>query len=84
VVMLGLANIAQANPARRGDVVTGLTDLLRRAATADARANAYIVHVLDRLEAVEARKVILAAFEQGKIEERIISPGSLRILASRA
>jgi hypothetical protein len=83
VVMLGLANIAQVNPGRRGDIVTRLTDLLRRAATADAKANAYTVHVLDRLEAVEAREVIVAAFEQGKVDEKIIDPSSLRILARR-
>jgi hypothetical protein len=83
VVMLGLANIAQANPERRGDIVTGLTDLLRRAATANARANAYIVHILDRLGAVEAKKVIVAAFEQGKIDERIVDPRSLKMLDRR-
>jgi hypothetical protein len=80
VVMLGLANIAGANPGRRLGIVDELTGLLRRASVDDTQANAYLVHILDKLEAYEAAEVIADAFEQDKVEEEIISLESVSIL----
>jgi len=80
VVMLGLANIAGANPGRRSGIVDELTGLLRRASADDAQANAYLVHILDKLEASEAAEVIADAFEQDKVEEEIIGLENVSLL----
>jgi hypothetical protein len=80
VVMLGLANIAVANPRRRSGIIDELAGLLRRASADDAQANAYLVHVLDKLEAYEAAEVIAHAFEQDKVEEKIVGLESVSIL----
>jgi len=72
VVFLGLASIAENYRERRGAVVDGLARLLRDAAVDDVQANAYIVYILDRMEAVEAADAIAAAFDEGKVDERII------------
>jgi hypothetical protein len=80
VVMLGLTNIAQANPKQRPGIVDRLTHLLRSAPADDAEANAYLVHVLDSLKATEAVEVIVEAFEQDKVDERIVGLDSLDIL----
>ncbi|MBU0491438.1 MAG: hypothetical protein KKB13_06275 [Chloroflexi bacterium] len=80
IVFLGLRAIAEAHPGRRLDIVQGLAGLLQRAPAQDAQANAYLVHTLERLHAVEAAEVISAAFEQGKIDLRIIGPDSTDFL----
>ncbi len=80
VVMLGLARIAETNPERRPAVADRFARLLRQASVDDARANAYLVHVLDSLEATEAVEVIVEAFEQDKVDERIVGLESLDIL----
>lgn len=74
VVFLGLAFIAENYHKRRADVVSGLAQLLRDASADDAEANAYIVHVLDRLQAIEAADTIAEAFQQGKVDESIVQP----------
>jgi hypothetical protein len=80
VVMLGLSKIAVAHPGRRLDIVTKFTHLLHQASADDTKANAYLVHVLNRLGAIEAADVIIAAFEQGKVDEKIFGPENLDIL----
>jgi len=80
VVMLGLKNIAEADPQRRPDIVGRLGRLLRRASADDAEANAYLVHVLNRLEATEFAEIIVGAFKQGKVDERIITLEDVGIL----
>jgi hypothetical protein len=80
VVMLGLKKITETEPQRRPDVVNGLARLLSQASADDAEANAYLVYVLNRLEATEVAEVIVEAFEEGKVNERIISPGDVGIL----
>lgn len=80
VVMLGLSKIAVANPERRSNVVEKLTRLLHQASADDGEANAYLVYVLNLLRAVEAADVVTAAFEQGKVSERIIEPENVDIL----
>jgi hypothetical protein len=80
VVMLGLKNIAEADPQRRPDIVRGLARLLRQASADDAEANAYLVHILNRLEATEGAEVITRAFEQGKVDERIMTLEDVGIL----
>ena len=80
IVMLGLANIAEANPKRWSSIIGKLTDLLRHASADDAEANAYIVYLLERLEATEAADAIVDAFEQGKVDTKIIDLESVSIL----
>ena len=80
VVMLGLMNIAKANPGRRSGAVGKLAGLLQRSSADDTKANAYIVHILNRLEATEAAETIAEAFEQGKVDRRIVDPESISIL----
>jgi hypothetical protein len=74
VVLLGLAFIAENHRKRRARIVDRLARLLQDASVDDATANAYIVHVLDRLQAVEAADVISEAFEHGKVDESIVAP----------
>ncbi len=57
-----------------------MADLLYRAPADDATANGYIVHILDRMEAVEAGEAILDAFEQDKVDSKIIQPGDVDFL----
>ena len=80
VAMLGLANIAETNAARRSSIVSRLAHLLRSASVDDAEANAYIVHALDRLKAAETAEVIVEAFEQGKVDEKIVDLASVSVL----
>ena len=80
VVMLGLFNIVQVHPNRRSGTVARLTDYLRHAAAEDDKANAYLVYILDRLEATEAAETIVQAFEQGKVDERIVNLESVKVL----
>lgn len=74
IVMLGLATITEAHPDRRSDIIAGLVRVLQHAFADDAEANAYIVHVLYCMQAVEAKQAIFEAFEQGKVDESIIQP----------
>lgn len=80
VAMLGLMKISQANPRRRSDIVNKFARLLRQATADDAEANAYLVHVLDRMEAVEAADVVSEAFGQDKVDTRIVQPYDLDLL----
>jgi len=45
--------------------------------------NGYIVFVLNRMKAVEARETIAAAFEQGKVATNIMQPGDVDFLDIR-
>lgn len=74
IVLLGLKGIAETHSERRTDVVDGLICLLQRAPVEDTTANAYVVHILWRLRAVEAREAISEAFELDKIDPSIVQP----------
>ncbi|MEW5871448.1 MAG: hypothetical protein AB1894_19400 [Chloroflexota bacterium] len=47
----------------------------------DEKVNAYLIIVLDRMRAVEARKEIAAAFAQGRVAANIIGPEHVELLA---
>lgn len=81
IAMAGLREQAAQRRSRRRDVIRGLTSRLRDAPADDQVANAYIVHVLDALDANEAADVIAAAFEADKIDHSIIGPRALKMLA---
>ena len=72
VVLQGLAAISEKHPDRRQEIVGRMADLLRRAPAADSEANAYIVHILTELRAVELRDLIAESFEQGKVDTEIV------------
>jgi hypothetical protein len=74
IVLLGLTTIAETHFERRTDVVNGLIRLLQRAPVDDATANAYVVHILRRMQAIEAREAISEAFELDKVDTSIIQP----------
>jgi hypothetical protein len=74
IVLLGLKGIAETHSKRRTDVVNGLIHLLQRAPVDDAEANAYVVYILRRMQAIEAREAISEAFELDKVDTSIIQP----------
>lgn len=80
IVLLGLALVAENYAGHREPVVNRLAGLLQGASAEDREANAYVVHVLRRLQAVEAADVIAEAFEQGKVDDSIIAPYDLEFL----
>ena len=81
IAMEGLRQQVEQRPSRRKAVVNGLAARLRDAPTDDQVANAYIVHILDALDADEAADVIAAAFEADKIDLYIVDPDDLDMLA---
>jgi hypothetical protein len=80
IVLLGLAAIAEQHLGRRLETVRRLADLLQQAPAGDAEANSYIVHVLDRLQGIEVRAAIIAAFREGKVDLEIICPEDVGFL----
>lgn len=80
LVFLGLGFMAQNHRPQRAHIVDGLARLLQDAPMDDAEANAYIVHVLDRLDARETAAIISEAFEEGKIDERVVAPYDVEFL----
>ncbi len=74
IILMGLKRMAEAHPERRPDIIDRMANLLRRAPADDATANGYIVHILDRMQAVETHDIIFEAFEQDKVDPKIIQP----------
>lgn len=83
IALKGLGRIAEAHPRRWPEIVMGMADLLRRGPVDDATANGYIVYMLDRMEAIEAREAILDAFEQDKVDPKIMQPYDVDFLNGR-
>ncbi len=77
VSIAGLQAIADQYPVRRPPIVQGLIARLQAAPVDDQRINAYLVHTLDDMHAHEAHEAIMAAFEAGKVDTRIITPGDI-------
>ena len=74
LALRGLSRIAEMHPQCRLEIINRMADLLHHAPADDATANGYIVHVLYRMQAVEAREAIFDAFEQGKVDPKIMQP----------
>jgi hypothetical protein len=72
IVLNGLAAIAQAQPQSWPDIVTALINWLQKAPAADATVNGYLVFILNRMKAIEAREAIATAFEQDRVDTRIM------------
>lgn len=80
VALKGLQLIAQRYADRRSTIVQGFMDRLDAHSADDAELNAYIVHMLNQIDAVEARDAIARAFEQGKIDTTIMTPDDVDML----
>jgi hypothetical protein len=80
IVSMGLRAIAEAHPDRKMGIVDKMGQLLEHASADDATANAYIVHVLDRMQAFGASESIIDAFEQDKVDLDIVQPEDIRFL----
>jgi hypothetical protein len=72
--------MAEAHPDRRPDIVDALARHLQRANADDAEVNAYIVYILNRMQAVEASDAIVEAFEQEKVDTSIMQIQNVRFL----
>jgi hypothetical protein len=77
LAVAGMRVLAQTYPKRRAAIVAGLASRLSAPPPYNAIVNGYIVFVLDRLKAVEAREAIADAFKQGKIATDIMQPGDV-------
>jgi len=80
ITLSGLASIARAHPERYDDIVQGMIERLQKSTPFDFRYNAYMVHLLNDLKAVNARDAIVEAYRQNKIDRKIIDEGSVEIL----
>jgi hypothetical protein len=83
LVLRGLSRIAEAHPHCRLEIINRLAGLLQHSPADDATSNGYLVHVLYRMQAVEAREAILDAFEQGKVDLSIMQPQDVDFLHDR-
>ena len=73
VAARGLRAIAEAHPARRPAIVAGLAQWLDQSSTEDATTNGYVIVVLNDMHAVEAAGAIRRAFEQKKVDQKIMT-----------
>jgi hypothetical protein len=72
-VMIGLQKLAEEHRPYRREVVEGLSQLLDDAPGGDGTANAYIVHALTELGAVEALPALRRAYDEHKISLKIMT-----------
>jgi hypothetical protein len=79
LALSGLRSLAERYPTRRLAIVNQLAGLLAASTKEEANFNGYIVFVLERLEAVEVKEVIEAAFEQKKVDPRVFKQSSLAL-----
>ncbi len=72
-VMIGLRKLAEKHRPYRREIVEGLSQLLDDAPGGDGTANAYIVHVLSELGAVEALPALRRAYDEHKVNLKIMT-----------
>ncbi len=77
LVLGGLEKLAEAFPDERMEIINELIERLQAAPVDDAKMNAYMVFVLNRMGATQAKAVIEAAFEHGKIDPKIMDKESV-------
>jgi len=76
----GLQKLIQKRSIARLPVLQALAERLQAGRTDNASVNAFIVFVLDRLDAVEVKGAIRAAFEQGRVDTSIMDAGGISFL----
>lgn len=79
LALSGLRSLAERYPTRHLAIVNQLAGLLAASTKEEANFNGYIVFVLDRLEAIEVKEVIEAAFEQKKVDPCVFKQSSLAL-----
>jgi len=80
VVALALGNMATAHPHRRDEIVSRLAQLLAASPAAEATANAFVVEILSRLNAVEQAEIIREAFAQNRVDPTYVQPHDVDFL----
>ena len=73
VALMGLELISQLHPVRRSGVIAALARRLQLSSAKDAEMNGYMVFILNRMQATEAGDAIVDAFEQGKVDTKIMT-----------
>ena len=72
VILEALRVMAEMHPTQRTEIIGRLTRRLKEATRADAKVNAYIIFVLNRLRALGSFEVITDAFDQDKVDLEVI------------
>ena len=72
VILEALRVLAETHPSQRTEIIARLTRRLKEATREDAKANAYIIFVLNRLRALGSFEVITDAFDQDKVDLEVI------------
>ncbi len=71
--MVGLQRLAEEQRSYRREVVEGLSQLLDDAPDDDGTASAYVAHVLSELGAVEALPALRRAYDEDKIDLKMMT-----------
>jgi hypothetical protein len=74
VALLGLQMLAERYAERRQEIIQGFIQRLDAGTADDAEFNAYLVYMLRDLDATEADDAIDRAFEQEKVDTKIVTP----------
>jgi hypothetical protein len=77
---MGLQALAEVYPKVRSTVIDGLIARLSASPPKERRLNAYLIVLLDQMNAVAARPAIQSAFEQGRVDLGIVEPEDVDML----
>ena len=80
LALLGLQAIADDYPDRWDEIVTSLIEYVNCTPAAEATLTAYTVYVLDEMGVEEAAEAIRRAYDEGKVNTRIIGLESVQVL----
>jgi hypothetical protein len=72
VTLEALRVMAETHPTQRTEIIARLTRRLKEATKEDAKVNAYIIFVLNRLQALGSFVEITDAFDQDKVDLEVI------------
>ena len=76
----GLQKLVQNQAIPRLPALHALADRLQAGQTDNAIVNAYIVFVLNRLDAIEVKDALRLAFENGRVDTGIMDPRDISFL----
>jgi hypothetical protein len=83
LALLGLQAIADNFPDSSDEIVTSLIEYVNGAPVAEATLTAYTVYVLDEMGVEDATDAIRRAFDEGRVNTRIVAPESLQTLGEK-
>jgi hypothetical protein len=72
VILEALCVMAETHPTKQTEIIARLTRRLKEATREDAKGNAHIIFVLNRLRALGSFEVITDAFDQDKVDLEVI------------